>query len=96
MLKKLKERWKVNDSNLVLIILTFAIAGSLCGFAARKLLGLFSLEKGVLWILAYLFLVTLLWPIGVLCISIPLGQFNFFKRYLHKVWKKISGKHVDE
>ena len=82
MLKKLKAHWKVNGINLVLIIATFALGGSLCGYAGRKILLLTGLEKGVVWVVLYILLVTLLWPVCVILISIPLGQFSFFKRYL--------------
>ena len=91
MLKKLQQRWKVNGLNLVLIITTFALGGSLCGYAGRKILLFTNLEKGVLWFAVYILLITLLWPLCVLLISIPLGQFAFFKRYLAKVWGKMSG-----
>ncbi|HMI79746.1 MAG TPA: phosphoribosylglycinamide formyltransferase [Ferruginibacter sp.] len=91
MFKKLKAHWGVNGINLLLIITTFALGGSLCGFAGRRLLLLTNLEKGVIWVLLYIILVTLLWPLCVILISIPLGQFAFFKRYLIKVWKKMSG-----
>jgi len=92
MFKKLRARWKVNGLNLVLIIATFALGGSLCGYAGRKILLLTGLEKGAAWLILYILLITLLWPISVLIISIPLGQFAFFKRYLIKVWGKMSGK----
>lgn len=92
MLKKLQQRWKVNGLNLVLIITTFALGGSLCGFTGRKILLLTNLEKGVLWFILYIILMTLLWPLCVLLISIPLGQFTFFKNYLIKVWGKMSGR----
>jgi len=92
MFKKLKDHWKVNGINLALIIATFALGGSLCGYAGRRLLLLTNLEKGIAWIIVYLLLITLLWPICVILISIPLGQFSFFKRYLNKVWRKLSGK----
>ena len=91
MFEKLKQRWKVNGLNLVLIIATFALGGSLCGYAGRKFLMFAGVEKGAFWIILYVLLITLLWPICVLLISIPLGQFVFFKNYLIKVWKKISG-----
>ena len=91
MLKKLQQRWKVNGLNLVLIITTFALGGSLCGYTGRKILLFTNLEKGVLWFILYIILMTLLWPACVLLISIPLGQFVFFKRYLIKVWSKMSG-----
>jgi formyltetrahydrofolate-dependent phosphoribosylglycinamide formyltransferase len=68
------------------------LGGSLCGYAGRKILLLTTLEKGPLWVILYIILVTLLWPLCVILISMPLGQFSFFKRYLAKVWNKISGK----
>ena len=92
MFEKLKQRWKVNGLNLVLIIATFALGGSLCGFAGRKLLMFTNVEKGALWFILYVILITLLWPLCVLLISIPLGQFTFFKKYLIKVWGKMSGR----
>lgn len=90
MLKKLQQRWKVNSTNLLLIITTFAIGGSLCGLAGRKILLLTGLEKGFLWGLLYIISITLIWPLCVLLISIPLGQFSFFKNYLNKIWARIS------
>ncbi len=92
MFKKLKARWKVNELNLVLIITTFALGGSLCGYAGRNILLLTGLEKGAAWIVLYIILITLLWPLCVLLISFPFGQFAFFKRYLVKVWGKMSGR----
>ncbi len=92
MFEKLKARWKVNTLNLVLVIATFALGGSLCGYAGRKILLLTGLEKGAAWIVLYIILVTLLWPLCVLLISIPLGQFRFFKNYIIKISKKMTGR----
>ncbi len=92
MLDKLKQRWKVNTLNLVLVIVTFALGGSFCGYLGRKILGATSLDKGALWVILYILLITLLWPFCVLLFSIPLGQFSFFKTYLSKIWNKMSGK----
>jgi formyltetrahydrofolate-dependent phosphoribosylglycinamide formyltransferase len=92
MLHRLKQRWKVNTLNLTLIICTFALGGSLCGYLARKLLAFSSLEKGVFWVMSYILLMTILWPLCVLLISIPLGQFVFFKKYLFKIWARLSQK----
>lgn len=95
MLEKLKHHWKVNSRDLILIICTFALGGSLCGYTGRKILNLSSLENGVLWIIIYILLISLLWPVCVLLISIPLGQLSFFRSYLVRVCKKISGKSND-
>ncbi|MEJ7589480.1 MAG: phosphoribosylglycinamide formyltransferase [Ferruginibacter sp.] len=92
MLGKLKQRWQIGGINLFFILLTFALGGSLCGYAGRKLLVLTGLEKGPLWILLYILLMTLIWPFCILLFSIPLGQFSFFIKYLTKIWKRMSGK----
>ncbi len=92
MLKKLQEKWKVGIGRLMLIIITFALGGSLCGYAARKLLVLTGMEKGLMWVLVYILLVTILWPLAVILVSIPMGQFAFFKNYLKKVYLRISGR----
>ena len=93
MLQKLKDRWKVNDLNLILIISTFAIGGSLCGKTGARLLELGGFENSLSYWVVYIILVTLLWPLFVIAISIPLGQFSFFKNYLLHIWQRISGKH---
>ena len=94
MLQKLQQRWKVTGFNLVMIICTFAIGGSLCGYAGRKILGLPSIEKSFLWLPCYILLISLRWLLCVLLISIPLGQFSFFKNYLQKVWTRITGNKI--
>lgn len=91
MFNKLQTKWKVSTGRLILIIITFAIGGSLCGYAGRKILELTNIEKGVGWVFFYIVTVTVLWPIAVLLVSIPLGQFSFFKRYLRNMYDKISG-----
>jgi formyltetrahydrofolate-dependent phosphoribosylglycinamide formyltransferase len=92
MFEKLKKHWGVNGFNLTLILITFAFGGSLCGYAARKLLTLINIDKGFVWLLIYLLTVTILWPFAVLMVSIAFGQFNFFKGYLKKIKKRMSGQ----
>ncbi len=92
MFQNLQRRWKVGGWSLVLIIATFALGGSLCGYLGRKLLLLSGLENGVIWLLIYIILITLLWPFCVLLVSIPLGQFSFFRNYIGKIMSKFKGK----
>ena len=93
MLKKLQEKWKVSIGRLILIIATFALGGSACGrltsFLAEKLIGD---DINIIYILLWTILATFLWPICVILISIPLGQFVFFKNYLQKVYARMSGR----
>ena len=92
MFQKLQAKWKVSAGRLALVIATFAIGGSLCGYVGRKLMGFTNIDKGVLWILLYILLVTILWPVAVLLVSIPLGQFVFFKKYLKNILTWLTRK----
>ena len=92
MFNKLQTTWKVSAGRLFLIIATFAIGGSLCGYTGRKLMSYTNIEEGAFWVIAYMIIITEIWPIAVLFVSIPLGQFSFFKRYLHNMFEKIRGK----
>ena len=92
MFNKLQKKWQVGPLRLLLILTTFAIGGSLCGYTGRKLLALTTVEKGFLWITLYILIVSLLWPISILLVSIPLGQFFFFKKYFLNIFLKIRGK----
>ena len=90
MFEKIKHRWHVNTLDLVLIICTFAVGGSLCGYLSKKIISLLTIEKGIIWVIIYFIILTLIWPICVLMISIPFGQLSFFKQYLYKMWKRMT------
>ncbi|MBC7849072.1 MAG: hypothetical protein H7Y31_05020 [Chitinophagaceae bacterium] len=90
MLKGLQKRWGVNGWRLLLILIVFALGGSLCGFLGRQLLLLFDIDQAWIRIPLYIIIVTILWPFCVLALSIPFGQFGFFKNYLKKVFKRLS------
>lgn len=92
MFSRLKEKWGVNWLQFTLIFTTFALGGSTCGYLGRKLLGLLELERGALYFALYLVLVTLLWPLCVLVVSIPFGQFPFFKNYLVRMARRMGQK----
>lgn len=89
MFEKLKKKWKVGGVQLVLILCTFAIGGSLCGYAGKRVMSLLPLDKGVLWYVLYVILITILWPIAVLLVSVFFGQFAFFRNYLKRVAKRM-------
>lgn len=90
MFEKLRQKWKVNVVQLVLILCTFAIGGSLTGYASKKIINLLSIESDWLWTIVYILLVTIIWPMMVLLISIPFGQFRFFYNYTHKLGQKMG------
>ncbi|MGZ8539762.1 MAG: phosphoribosylglycinamide formyltransferase [Chitinophagaceae bacterium] len=90
MFQRLQQKWQVKGLQLVLILFTFAIGGSLTGFAGRKLMNLVPLQQGWLWIVVYILLVTILWPFAVLLVSILFGQYKFFTGYLKKMGRRIG------
>ena len=90
MFEKLRQKWKVNMPQLVLILCTFAIGGSLTGYVAKKIMNLLSIEADWLWAIIYIVLVTAIWPMMVLLVSIPFGQFRFFSNYTRKLGEKMG------
>jgi formyltetrahydrofolate-dependent phosphoribosylglycinamide formyltransferase len=92
MFKALQQKWKVTGWQLLLILCTFALGGSLCGYLGRKILSLFIIDSAFFWLILYILLITLLWPVCVLLLSIPLGQYRFFKNYIIKIGKRLSGR----
>ncbi|MBU6306456.1 MAG: hypothetical protein EBT80_08205 [Chitinophagales bacterium] len=90
MFSRLQEKWKVSGLRLVLILCTFAIGGSATGWVGKKIMNLLAIEQDWLWAVVYIVLMTVLWPLMVLLISIPFGQFNFFRNYIRKLGDKLN------
>lgn len=91
MFKKLQQKWKVSGLDLLLILLTFALGGSLCGLAGRRIMTFIGIEKGFTWVLLYVIILTIIWPLCVLLVSVFTGQFTFFKSYIGKMAARFSG-----
>lgn len=89
MFERLKNKWQVNNLQLILILCTFAIGGSITGRLGKSILSYIGIEHPVLYVLAYLVLLTIIWPFMVLIVSIPLGQLSFFRKYLIKIGKRF-------
>ena len=92
MFGRLKKKWGVSGIQFILIICVFAIGGSLTGFLAKKLMPVFQIEASVAYWIVYIIVVTLIWPICILLISLPFGQFRFFWEYEKKLGRLVTGK----
>jgi len=90
-IQNLQEKWKVGGSQFWLIMLTFALGGSLSGRLCSFLLNLVFLEKNWAFWLVYPLFLTILWPFSVIFVSLFTGQFRFFKGYLSRVGAKVFG-----
>jgi hypothetical protein len=92
MLKQLQKKWNVNALQLVLIICTFAIGGSLTGFVGKKIMNELGIGQDWIWAVVYILLITIIWPLAVIIVSIPFGQFSFFIKYIRKIGNKFGIK----
>ena len=90
-LKRLQEKWKLGTGQFWLVILTFALGGSLSGRLCSFLLKLVFLEKNWAFWLVYPLFLTILWPFSVIFVSFFTGQFAFFKGYLARVGSRLLG-----
>jgi hypothetical protein len=90
MFERLQQKWKVGGWQLVLILCTFAIGGSATGFVAKKIMNLLAINQDWLWGIVYILLVTIIWPLAVIIVSIPFGQFKFFTNYTKKLGQKVG------
>jgi folate-dependent phosphoribosylglycinamide formyltransferase PurN len=90
-IQSLQEKWKVGAGQFWLIILTFALGGSLSGRLCSFLLKLVFLEKNWAFWLVYPLFLTILWPFSVIFVSFFTGQFRFFKGYLSRVGRRLLG-----
>lgn len=92
MIKRLQKKWNVNGWRLLLILVTFSVGGSLTGIIGKKIMNLTGIEALWFYIPIYIIVVTLIWPLMVLLISIPLGQFSFFTSYLKNMLSRFGKK----
>ena len=90
-IQSLQEKWKVRGSQFWLIMLTFALGGSLSGRLCSFLLNLVFLEKNWAFWLVYPLFLTILWPFSVIFVSFFTGQFRFFRGYLTRVGSRLLG-----
>ena len=90
MFERLQKKWKVNSLQLALIITVFAIGGSLTGFVGKKIMNALAIQQDWLWAVIYILLITIIWPMAVIVVSIPFGQFPFFIRYIRKIGQKMG------
>src|SRR6266496_3953351 len=90
MFERLQKKWKVGGLRLFLIIFTFAIGGSVTGFIGKKVMNWLAIGHDWLWAVVYILLITIIWPLAVLVVSIPFGQFRFFIKYIKKIGARMG------
>ena len=90
-INQLQAKWGVGPVQFWLIIVTFALGGSLSGRLCSKILNLVFLDKNWAFWLIYPLILTILWPFSVIFVSFFTGQFSFFKGYLGRIGSRLFG-----
>ena len=92
MFERLQKKWNVRGWKILVILIIFAVGGGITGFAGRKLMDLFEIDILILDILVYFIIITIIWPLAVLVISIPFGQFSFFRKYILRIGNRLFNR----
>jgi len=88
MLNGLRQRWKVGNSQLLLILCTFAVTGTLTAYISRAITSWVGLDETDFWGWKILLRLTVLifgYQVIILIVSMLFGQFRFFWNYEKKI-----------
>jgi formyltetrahydrofolate-dependent phosphoribosylglycinamide formyltransferase len=89
MFERLQKKWGVSGWRLLIILITFAVGGSLTGYVGKKIMNGLDIGNPILWTIVYVIVVTIVWPFMVLGVSVVTGQFFFFKTYIGKLGRRM-------
>jgi formyltetrahydrofolate-dependent phosphoribosylglycinamide formyltransferase len=91
MLKRLREKWRVNNRDLFLILCTFAITGTLTAYLTKEITSWLQLERFSFswWMLKVGVLLIGYWILLIIVGSF-FGQFNFFWSFEKKLLRRIG------
>jgi len=93
MFNKLKEKWKVTGTQLVLILCTFAVTGSLTAYISRSITSWVGFDENTLLVWKLLLRLSILifgYQVIILIVSFFFGQFKFFWNYEKKILTKMG------
>ena len=88
---RLKRKWNVSGTQLVLILCVFAITGTTTAYITRMITTWMNLQSNEVtyWIMKLVILI-FGYQVLILLFSIPFGQFRFFWKYEKKLLKWFS------
>src|SRR5262245_56628046 len=93
MFHRLKQKWKVNGTQLFLILCVFAITGTTTAWLTRQVTYWLHLQSSDIWYwLLKIIMLVFGYQVLILLFAIPFGQFNFFWNYEKKIlrWLKLT------
>jgi len=90
MFKRLQQKWNAGPLQIIAIIMCFAVGGTVTGFAAKKIINVLLIRQDWLWAIIYIGLVTIIWPIAAVTVSLFFGQFTFFSGYVLRLLRNLG------
>jgi hypothetical protein len=97
MFENLKKKWKVDNKQLILILCTFAVTGTLTAYISRSITTWVGFTDETFWGLKFilrLFILLFGYQVIILIVSFFFGQFRFFWNYEKKIlrWMGVMRK----
>ena len=91
MFQRLKQKWKVNGTQLFLILCVFAITGTTTAWLTRQITYWLHLQSSDVWYwILKLIMLVFGYQVLILLFAIPFGQFNFFWNYEKKILRRMK------
>lgn len=93
MLDKLQRKWKVTGPQLILILCTFAVTGSLTAYISRSITSWVGFDESTAMIWKILLRLSILifgYQVIILVVSFFFGQLKFFWNYEKKILKRMG------
>ena len=100
-MKRFKEKWNISSNyQLAIILIVFAITGSLSIYVSRPILESLSINKEIFSTWLYwplrIIIVFPIYQILILIIGTIFGQFKFFWKFEKKFLKRIGFKNLND
>jgi len=97
MFENLKKKWKVGNLQLLLILCTFAVTGTLTAYISREITSWVGFNGETFWAWKFLLRLAILlfgYQVIILIVSFFFGQFKFFWNYEKKIlqWMGVMKK----
>ncbi len=96
MFEKLKKRWEINSNlQLILILITFSVTGSLSVLVRKPIFEYLSIDSDtnlIIKIVMSIIIITPSYQILLIIVGSLLGQFRFFWNFEKKMLSRFSSK----
>jgi hypothetical protein len=97
MFENLKKKWKVDNRQLILILCTFAVTGTLTAYISRGITSWVGFTDETFWGWKFILRLSILlfgYQVIILIVSFFFGQFRFFWNYEKKIlqWMGVMKK----